>query len=166
MSKPSLISCCNICKRPCDTMYHRGSILQSYLDKDIYTSCKAAKLAAVQAILPLSLISTKLSVSGRINSSAPVSLFMAVCSDKSFFSAAKSRPPLGERLFGAGGRTRTGTTQASEDFKSAVSTIPPHRHIKAFLQANILTSCEQSVNNYRITLRIYTDFDIIFYYNI
>ena len=31
--------------------------------------------------------------------------------------------------FGAGGRTRTGTTQASEDFKSAVSTIPPHRQI-------------------------------------
>lgn len=94
MSKPSLISCCNICKRPCDTMYHRGSILQSYLDKDIYNSCKAAKLAAVQAILPLSLISTKLSVSGRINSSAPVSLFMAVCSDKSFFSAAKKAVPL------------------------------------------------------------------------
>ena len=72
-------------------MYHRGSILKSYLDKDIYTSCKAAKLATVQAILPLSLISTKLSVSGRINSSAPVSLFMTVCSDKSFFSAAKTR---------------------------------------------------------------------------
>ena len=31
---------------------------------------------------------------------------------------------------GAGGRTRTGTTQASEDFKSAVSTIPPHRQVR------------------------------------
>lgn len=36
---------------------------------------------------------------------------------------------FGVPYFGAGGRTRTGTTQASEDFKSAVSTIPPHRQI-------------------------------------
>ena len=42
--------------------------------------------------------------------------------------------PHGETArYGAGGRTRTGTTQASEDFKSAVSTIPPHRLIFAFI---------------------------------
>ena len=32
-------------------------------------------------------------------------------------------------LFGAGDRTRTGTPLPARDFKSLVSTIPPHRHV-------------------------------------
>ena len=37
------------------------------------------------------------------------------------------RPPKGGRHCGAGGRTRTGTGSLPGDFKSPVSTVPPHR---------------------------------------
>ena len=37
--------------------------------------------------------------------------------------------PFRGRLFGAGGRTRTGTGLLPEDFKSPVSTVPPHRRV-------------------------------------
>ena len=40
----------------------------------------------------------------------------------------KTRPKR-VRFFGAGNRTRTGTLKPARDFKSLVSTIPPHRHI-------------------------------------
>ena len=36
-------------------------------------------------------------------------------------------------MFGAGNRTRTGTLLPARDFKSLVSTIPPHRRILCLL---------------------------------
>ena len=40
----------------------------------------------------------------------------------------KTAPPGGGAVFSAGDRTRTGTRLPARDFKSLVSTIPPHRH--------------------------------------
>ena len=42
-------------------------------------------------------------------------------------SVPKEAPPDGGASFGAGDRTRTGTRLPARDFKSLVSTIPPHR---------------------------------------
>ena len=51
------------------------------------------------------------------NCSSPVSL------------NAKRNIPTGCSFFGAADRTRTGTESPPADFKSAVSTIPPQRHM-------------------------------------
>ena len=49
---------------------------------------------------------------------------------KRFFDSLKQNPRSFERGFcGAADRTRTGTELPPADFKSAVSTIPPQRHI-------------------------------------
>ena len=40
---------------------------------------------------------------------------------------------------GTGDRTRTGTVLLLEDFKSSVSTIPPHRHLLLYTRASVLS---------------------------
>ncbi len=46
----------------------------------------------------------------------------------------KTNPELSSRfvlfVYGAGGRTRTGTSLRTRDFKSLASTIPPHQHLE------------------------------------
>ena len=41
----------------------------------------------------------------------------------------KQGTPMGRPVFGAGGRTRTGTLSPAVDFESTTSTIPSHRQV-------------------------------------
>ena len=44
----------------------------------------------------------------------------------------QKKQPLWAAFFGAGDRTRTGTSKPTRDFKSLVSTIPPHRRVECY----------------------------------
>ena len=49
----------------------------------------------------------------------------------------KISKPKGLEIFGAADRTRTGTELPPADFKSAVSTIPPQRHILDYFNTTV-----------------------------
>ena len=61
-------------------------------------------------------------------------------------------PARGAADFGAGDRTRTGTLLPTRDFKSLVSTIPPHRRINTIIIYHLSGAKSRTTDRYGVII--------------